>query len=741
MKKYLKGFWYSLPIQLFLLHFRRNAVILIFWYILFATLAGKFMENFGADSLYLAPEYYDEVNFLSTAFVGFAIGVFVMSWHITSFILYRRYVQFLASTAQPFLKFCINNSVIPILFLLFYLFKAVQYNGVKELINFWQMLILIAGFLFGFVLSILIAFGYFFGADKTIYKSLKGAIQTANESYDATIKKINLPPETKGIRVDWFFSARLHLRKPRDVRHYSETFLDTVFKRHHFAAVIAFVTAFVLLVLIGFSSDSRLLQIPAAASITIFFALLVAVFGALSVFLKSWSLPAVLLVYLFLNFLYKQEIIDPRNKAYGLNYWNKDLRPEYNQQSLLHLASDTNIQKDKQQFLQRLQAWKAKQTEAKPIMYIINTSGGGLRSANFTFRILQQLDSITKGTLMQKTILINGASGGMLGAAYFRELYLQNITNQNISIHNIDYTNNISKDLLNPLFSSFVSRDIIGPVQKFQFKNFRYVKDRGYAFEQKMNTNTQGILNKTVNDYAIAEANAIVPTMLFNSVISQDGRKMIICTQPVRFLMKPIADSNKITVNDPDAVDFNSFFAQQNSEQISVLSALRMNATFPFVLPNVWLPTKPVIDVMDAGIRDNYGQENTLRFLNVFKDWIKENVSKVVIISIRDRSITDWDKPYINNSLIGAFTKPAMQLQFNWFKMQDYYQHEQLTYISESFGKQLQKISFQYVASEKNKGASLSFHLTSKEKNEIATALNNDINIIERNKFIELMKK
>ena len=75
------------------------------------------------------------------------------------------------------------------------------------------------------------------------------------------------------------------------------------------------------------------------------------------------------------------------------------------------------------------------------------------------------------------------------------------------------------------------------------------------------------------------------------------------------------------------------FFAKQDPYSIRMLTALRMNATFPIVLPNVWLPSEPVIDVMDAGLRDNYGQETTLRFLSSFDDWIKENTSGVLIIT------------------------------------------------------------------------------------------------------------
>ena len=74
MKKYLVGFWRSLPVQLFLLHFRRYQVFLIFWYMLTATVAGDFMQTFGANSLFLAPEYFGDVTFVSTAIVGFALG-------------------------------------------------------------------------------------------------------------------------------------------------------------------------------------------------------------------------------------------------------------------------------------------------------------------------------------------------------------------------------------------------------------------------------------------------------------------------------------------------------------------------------------------------------------------------------------------------------------------------------------------------------------------------------------------
>ena len=740
MKQYLVGLWYSLPVQLFLLHFRRYQVFLVIWYILWATITGNFMHTYGANSLFLAPEYFGEVTALSTAIVGFALGIFIMSWNITTFILHSKSVRFLATTAQPFLKYCINNSILPLAFLLVYLTRAVNYARYQELLHGTQIGFLVGGFVGGIALSIFISFVYFFGADKTIYYNMLAVIKNANSRYAEIVQTTVLPEEKKEFRIDWFLSASFRLRKPRDVRHYSQDFLDAVFKRHHFAAVIAIVIAFVFLVLVGYISDARLFQLPAAASITIFFAILVAVSGALSIFLHTWAIPILVVLYAGINFLYQKEVIDPRNKAYGLNYQNKNERPVYSRDNIIRMASDSNMAADKSVFLTMLNHWKARQKTDKPVLYIINTSGGGPRSATFTMNALQRLDSLFNGKLMQQTFLITGASGGMLGAAYFRELYYEKLKGMPVNLRDKKYAADISKDLLSPLFSSFVTRDMIGPVQKFTVNGYQYAKDRGYAFEQKLDENTNGILSKTLSEYVIPEANGLIPTMLFNSVISRDGRKMIISSHPVRFLMRPVSDSANITPVDPDAVDFNSFFQKQGAMNITVLSALRMNATFPYVLPNVWLPTSPIIDVMDAGLRDNYGQEAALRFIDVFKDWLKENTSKVVLLQIRDRSLSDWEKSNESNSLISLLTIPFLTLQNNWYRLQDYAQRDQLEYLFEAYGPQFHRICFQYVPTQQEAPASLSFHLTAAEKRDIALALDNAANREQFRKLRRIMK-
>ena len=686
------------------------------------------MERFGVNNMYMAPEYLSEVNALSTAMVGISIAVFFMSWNITTFILHSRHLQFLATTSQPFLKYCINNAILPVTFLMFYAVKTISFQYSQELFAVGELIFLVAGFLCGFILALAMAFGYFFGADKTIYRFLSDAVKDELIKHKAKYENGDGAKRKYYLRIDWYFSATFRLRRPRNVHHYTQDFIDRIFKQHHIAAIISIFVAFASLITVGFFLDNKFFQLPAAASITVFFAILIAVAGAFSYFLQAWALPFLLILFLLVNVLYEHDIIDPRNKVYGLNYDNKTERPRYDRETLWQLSSAENMRADSLRFIQILNRWKQKQANPLPVMYIISTSGGGTRASTFTMNVLQRLDSITKGTLMSQTALITGASGGMMGAAYFRELYAQKIAGKNIVLSDAKYVDDISADLMNPLFSSFVARDLIAPAQHFSIGTRRYVKDRGYSFEQKLNSNTHGLLDKQLKDYAEAENNATIPLAFFNSVITMDGRRMTISTQPARFMMRQMFDTSLLASVDPDGVDFVSYFAKQEPYNIRILTALRMNATFPYVLPNVWLPTDPVVDVMDAGFRDNTGLETAIRFMFVFRNWLKENCSKVVLVQIRDKKQGGWDNILDSKNIADLLTKPALLTQHNLFRFQEYAQHQELDYVQHIFGNQLRRVVFGYQPFNKNAAATLSFHLTQREKRDIRASLDDAVN-------------
>ena len=181
MKAWLKGFYFSFPIQLLFLHFRKYQVLLLFWFVMFAVINGSFMNTFGADSLFLAPEYLGNVNSISAALVGVSIGMFIMSWNISTFVLFSKHFRFLAATTNPFLKYCINNAVIPILFIVFYFFRAYEFTRYKELISNVEILFLAGGFLSGLILILAVSFIYFFRADRSILRQMMPLMSNPGE--------------------------------------------------------------------------------------------------------------------------------------------------------------------------------------------------------------------------------------------------------------------------------------------------------------------------------------------------------------------------------------------------------------------------------------------------------------------------------------------------------------------------------------------------------------------------------
>jgi Patatin-like phospholipase len=724
MKQLFKDIFYSFPIQLFILHFRKYQVLLIFWFLLGSALNSGFLHSFGADALFFSPEYLHNVNALSSAIVGVALGVFFMSWNITTFILHSKRCKFLATTSKPFVKYCINNAILPLIFLFFYVLRLVQFNSGKELMNIGQILLIVLGLVAGLSLVLVFSFMYFSRAEKTILRTIAPIISDPGKFRQEFDPGVNPQQDGFGMKVGYYFSTGLRLRKARNVSHYSQVFLDTIFKRHHFAGVISILLAFIFLIAVGFFLDNQFFDLPAAASTFVFFAVMTAVIGALTYFLQSWSVLFVIVLLFVANLLYKKEIIDPRNKAYGINYTNKARRPGYDKNSLQQLCTPEKIEADRAAMITVLNNWKKRQQSDKPIMVFINVSGGGLRSGTFTMNTLQQTDSITGGQLMRQTFMISGASGGMLAAAYYRELYRSKQKGLIQDIYQRKYTDNIAQDLLNPMFSSMIARDIFSPAQKFSAGGYNYVKDRGYAFEKKLDENTNGLLNVQLQDIAADDRAAAVPLIIFNSVITRDGRKMMLGTLPLSFMMKPPAHAADTNAS-PDAVDFAAMFAAQNPMSIRLLTALRMNATFPYVLPNVWLPSEPVIDVMDAGLRDNFGQETTLRFIDCFKDWIKQNTSGVLLLQIRDRKNDNWQNPLETGSVTDILLKPATMLQNNWYKLQDFFQTDQYAYLKTDSIGPLHKVTFMYIPEKEDKGAALNFHLTAREKRDVIASFDN----------------
>ncbi|WP_143308500.1 patatin-like phospholipase family protein [Chitinophaga vietnamensis] len=720
--------YYSFPIQLLLLHFRKYQVLLVFWVILFSTINGGFAKVFGGDALFLAPEYLGKVNFYSTAILGLATGTFIMSWHITTFILHTGRFKFLATTSQPFFRYCLNNSIIPLAFIICLLYRGWEYQRYEQLAAITDILLLGEGYICGVLFIIFFSFFYFFNADKNIGRRLERRFGNPR-NFLRTIMKPTQEPDENALPVHNYFSTPFRIRRARNVDHYNKHYLDSILKQHHFAAMITVGCALIFLVILAYLMDYNVFRIPAGASVLVFFAFLIGVAGAYSYLLQTWSIPVLLVMMFGLNWLVEHNIVDNRNKAYGLNYRQKEGRPEYSPQALQQFFTKEKLETDKVRTLKILERWRAQfPANKKPPLIVMNFSGGGSRSATWSVNVLQRLDTLLHGHLMKHTVLMTGASGGMMGATYFRELYYQQKQGKPVHLTDSIYAEKISRDLLNPVFSAMAVNDFITPFRSFHIGRNIYAKDRGYAFEMQLNQNTDKAFNKTLQAYRQPEEEAQIPMLIWNATINADGRRLIISPMPVSYLCSPQYKYPTRQVRDIDGVDFGQYFARQDAMDLRVTSAIRMCATFPYVLPNAFLPTNPIVDVMDAGIRDNFGQQTTLRYLYTFQQWINENTSGIIYIQVRDTRKNDISPIKKTKDLGDLLFEPLFTMQQHWSAMQDFDQDDLVNYMEAYFPDKFHRVIFQYVPQRQDKAAALSWHLTSREKLDIIHALDNPTN-------------
>lgn len=165
-----------------------------------------------------------------------------------------------------------------------------------------------------------------------------------------------------------------------------------------------------------------------------------------------------------------------------------------------------------------------------------------------------------------------------------------------------------------------------------------------------------------------------------------------------------------------------------------------MNATFPYIMPNVFLPTSPEIQTMDAGLRDNFGIETSMRYLDVFKEWINENVKDVVIVQMRDMKKNIEPKVSLHQSLMSKIFDPINSIYANWSDFQDFHFDEEINSASGWLKPELHILTFEYTPSESNSAASMTWHLTTKEKLDVVNAIKNKHNQTELKIIISLLQ-
>jgi len=723
----------------------KNLFILWIWVLFVLIVMGKYGKVLGIPFLFLDPEYLGSVNFWSFLLIGLSFGAFVTAFNITCYILYSTRFLFVGLLSKPFSKFSLNNSIIPLLALAVYVINIISFqiqNGSTSVLNIASML---SGLFVGIFLMIVMLYAYFRITNKNIFGYL-------TEKMDSGLKKVNISrskaleklkeSKTEQINVRSYFDFYLRLQKTNelpDVK--NKVDILRVFDQNHFNSAVLQIMIVAMILILRYFMDSPQFQIPAGASVLLVATVVVMLVGAATYWFRNWSIAVVVGIFLTINGLMKTGIIDDTYKTPGMIYENE---PIYSLKSIRAVNADSILQEDRDRTLEILNNWRQKFPEnQKPKMVFICVSGGGQRAALWTFNSLKHLDDLFDYQLMKHTMLITGASGGIIGASYFRELAYRRDQGIIQSLNDPRYIDNISKDNLNPIIFSMVVNDLVLKNQTFTYQGRQYLKDRGVAFENQLNRNTNFVLDKKMIEYRDIEYRSDIPMLMMSPSISLDARKLYLSPQSVSYM-----SIGQIHGDDPkySGIDFYRFFKNNGAADLKFMTALRLNASFPYITPNVTLPSDPPIEIMDAGVADNYGIADALRFLFVFKTWIEKNTGGIVLLSIRDNVKEKEIKGNRNLSIIERFSVPISSVYNNLTNQQEINNDDKINSALEWFDAPMDVVTIAYntgsifqdadfnsetkaIQQHEIERASLSWHLTKKEKQNLLLHIENPKNV------------
>ena len=268
---------------------------------------------------------------------------------------------------------------------------------------------------------------------------------------------------------------------------------------------------------------------------------------------------------------------------------------------------------------------------SKPRAVVMMTSGGGIRAAVWTAVVLRELDRLYCG-FSYHTKLIAGASGGMVGAAYYLAHELPAPGESRVTSELPE----IAKDSLAPVARSLALRDVPWFFLPFPFD------DRGRALEKAWSGHVEA-MGERFTSLAPGEAAGWRPSLVFSPMLVEDGRQLLISNLELDEIVQRPArrlDIGEQIYSRPSV----QFFHLYPDSKVSIATVARMSASFPWVSPASELPSEPYRRVVDAGYFDNFGGYVTAAWLRRYLPYLRANTSGVLVVQIRDDESDDANR-------------------------------------------------------------------------------------------------
>lgn len=295
-------------------------------------------------------------------------------------------------------------------------------------------------------------------------------------------------------------------------------------------------------------------------------------------------------------------------------------------------------------------------------LVVVSVSGGASASALYSADVLFTLEAKHPGFADQVRV-VTGASGGMLGAAYF---VAANRPDAPLGKARAAYTDALKswrdkrlddagrKEAEGKYVAAVeaeraaalqkLGQDFLGPiVQKWVHKDFPLMfvptgtadgrgvaNDRGRALEHAWSQHLDGLLDVPLAQLREEERTGAVPSLVFTPMTIEDGRQLVVSNLDLDYLadatlgreVNPAAPPSRPQTGTPShpAVEFYRLFP--GATKFTVATAVRMSASFPFFSPSAAVPTRPLRHLVDAGYYDNYGTFTATRWVMEQARWL-----------------------------------------------------------------------------------------------------------------------
>ncbi len=253
---------------------------------------------------------------------------------------------------------------------------------------------------------------------------------------------------------------------------------------------------------------------------------------------------------------------------------------------------------------------------------VVAASGGGIKAAAWTTRVLTGLEENNPRIFGDSVRLISAVSGGSVGAMYFVSEY--DADGKGLPSDTPTLENAVAR-------SEASSLDDIawGLVYPDFFRVFMPVfkrLDRGKALEAALTRelpNRKHHLWSPLADWREGVLEGWRPAVVFNATVTESGERFLLGTTDLSHA------PGRTSLRDSE-------FPQFADQDISLVTAARLSASFPYVSPAARPDIAGAqIHVVDGGYTDNYGMATLLAWIDAGLWSPGSPVSSVLVIEIR----------------------------------------------------------------------------------------------------------